>query len=466
MGWCESPPFFCASTETAQDIITLLLEEPHLPAHPMETIMLQKCCEHECFPAPERQVQLIKVYVDDFIGATNDLSFHNLQHMSRAMLHGIHSIFPPPKVTGHCGEDPVSESKLAKGEGTWEYRKEILGWIFDGEAYTIQLPPEKCATICSQLRQLRKSNRASLNRFQRVAGRLQHAAMGMPGGKALFTPIDMAMKGDPEYITLTPVLRQCLEDWQYFINHMKRNPTSVLQLVCHSPHYINYTDSCGLGTGGICSAGDAPLTPFLWQLEWPAPIQQALVTDTNRHGTITINDLELAGAVLGFLVLEWIHTPLRHRHVATFCDNTSAVSWAYKLRNSTSLIAGRLLRLLGIRIHASEASSIVPHHICGVNNIMADVVSRAFKNGKFFEASHNLVAYFNKHFPLPKSTSWTEFHLPKELSSPVIACLLGKQQHLASLLRLMKHGKNIGESGRGTQRCATSTLSSHKNSSH
>ena len=97
---------------------------------------------------------------------------------------------------------------------------------------------------------------------------------------------------------------------------------------------------------------------------------------------------------------------------------------------------------------------------------MADVVSRAFKNGKFFEASHNLVAYFNKHFPLPKSTSWTEFHLPKELSSPVIACLLGKQQHLASLLRLMKHGKNIGESGQGTQRCATSTLSSHKSPSH
>ena len=398
--------------------------------------------------------------MDDFVGATNQITPPHLTQVSRSMLHGIHSILPPPKVTQHCGADPISEKKLDKGEGTWSHQKEILGWDFDGAAFTIQLPEEKCRVICGLIRKTLKKPKVSLNHFQKLAGKLQHACMGIPGGKALFTPLDMAMKGDPEYIRLTPSLKQCLEDWRFFIRYMQKHPTSVLQLVCATPDYINYTDSCGLGSGGVCSSGDSPLQPCVWQFEWPVYIRHELCTASNPKGRITMNDLELAGAVLGFLVLEWMQVPLHHKHVATFCDNTSAVSWAYKLRNSTSLIAGRLLRLLGLRIHVSHASSIIPHHICGDDNIMADTVSRAFKNGKFFEASQNLIPYFNSTFPLPQSQSWTEFRLPTELTSPVIACLLGKQQPLASLLKLPLPGKNTGATGQATPKCATQTLSS------
>ena len=41
MGWCESPPFFCAASETtARDIImSLLQEESSLPSHQFETLM-------------------------------------------------------------------------------------------------------------------------------------------------------------------------------------------------------------------------------------------------------------------------------------------------------------------------------------------------------------------------------------------------------------------------------------------
>ena len=91
---------------------------------------------------------------------------------------------------------------------------------------------------------------------------------------------------------------------------------------------------------------------------------------------------------------------------------------------------------------------------------MANTVSQAFKEGKFFEASHNLVVYFNNTFPLPQLKSWKEFHLPKELTSPMITCLLGKQQQLASLLRQMPPEKNTGGTGLGTHKCATWTRSS------
>ena len=56
----------------------------------------------------------VEVYVDDFIAITNDLSEENLTKLSRAILHGIHSVFPPPTVTGHEDGDPVSIKKLQK----------------------------------------------------------------------------------------------------------------------------------------------------------------------------------------------------------------------------------------------------------------------------------------------------------------------------------------------------------------
>ena len=64
------------------------------------------------------------------------------------------------------------------------------------------------------------------------------------------------------------------------------------------------------------------------QVEWPQDIQDNLVTAENPNGKITINDLELAGAQLGFLDLEAKGLPLTYTHFATFCDNITTVAWA------------------------------------------------------------------------------------------------------------------------------------------
>ena len=88
-------------------------------------------------------VNLVEVFVDDYIGATNNGSLQHLTNLSRAMLHGIHSIFPPPAHSGHQGGDPISQKKLKQDEGRWASTKEILGWIVNGLNFTIQLTPEK-----------------------------------------------------------------------------------------------------------------------------------------------------------------------------------------------------------------------------------------------------------------------------------------------------------------------------------
>ena len=79
-------------------------------------------------------INITEVFVDDFISATNNPDPDHLQHFSCAMLHGIHSFFPPPEISGHQGEDPISQKKLKQGDGLWESTKEILGWLLDGVA--------------------------------------------------------------------------------------------------------------------------------------------------------------------------------------------------------------------------------------------------------------------------------------------------------------------------------------------
>ena len=55
-----------------------------------------------------------------------------LIHLSRALLHGINSVFPLPQVSGHNGQDPISKKKLESGKGQWSVKKEVLGWMVDG----------------------------------------------------------------------------------------------------------------------------------------------------------------------------------------------------------------------------------------------------------------------------------------------------------------------------------------------
>jgi hypothetical protein len=458
MGWCESPPFFCSGSETARDVIQSLLKEEKVPEHRMEMQMIQEITEVEL--KLSNTTTVVEVFVDDFIAATNNIGRKELQHISRCMLHGVHSVFPPPELTKHIGGDPVSQKKLDQGEGTWLFKKEILGWDFDGKLFTIQLPIKKCQDIRRLLKNFIKSKKKSLNKFQRLSGKLQHASFGIPGGVSLFTPIQMAMAGNPPFIIITDSLKSILSDWRYIIHYMEKHPTSVHQLVRDYPNFVGYSDACALGAGGAWTSGTSRLHPFMWQVEWPSDIREAVCSAHNPTGHITINDLELAGAVLNWLALEAQNLEIKNKHVALFCDNTPTVSWATAFRTSKSSIAGRLLRVLGMRIHASAASSLTTMYIKGQDNIMADTVSRAFKSGKYFSAQQNLTHYFNSQFQLPQGRSWTECQLPTAWTSRIIACLRGKQLPLESLLRLPKTDNGTGSTGVPLHPSANATHSS------
>ena len=90
MGWCESPPLFCAVTETARDVIDDLLRQTTLPSHKYEHQMMDNAQTGLRLQAAIQTTNLLEVFVDDFIGMTNNTSTSHLQTFSKAILHGIY----------------------------------------------------------------------------------------------------------------------------------------------------------------------------------------------------------------------------------------------------------------------------------------------------------------------------------------------------------------------------------------
>jgi hypothetical protein len=124
IGWCESPAFFCAASETGRDVAEDLAAMPtgSLPAHHLEKWLINplQWTEETVEDKSANFLQLMEVYIDDFIQLAQTTYPDQLLHLSRAILHGTHSVFPPPSVTGHDGKDPVSLKKLPPTRNYWD----------------------------------------------------------------------------------------------------------------------------------------------------------------------------------------------------------------------------------------------------------------------------------------------------------------------------------------------------------
>lgn len=77
---------------------------------------------------------LVGVHVDDCVhGLVENDDRSLIRRVSRATLHAIRSMFPPPEMSGHVGgKDPVSQKKLEKGDARFDVEKEILGFMLKG----------------------------------------------------------------------------------------------------------------------------------------------------------------------------------------------------------------------------------------------------------------------------------------------------------------------------------------------
>jgi hypothetical protein len=174
-GWMESPQYFCTATKTGWDFIQWLVDQKiDCPPHPLERFMLPQDLVGTIGPdkpvpsnEADKGASAINIYLDDYILAVvEDAARTLLRRITRATLYGVHSIFPPPEITEHeRGKDPISVKKLEKGDATFMPKKLILGFVVNGELWSVQLPFEKAGKINTELQQLLKKSGVPSKRF-------------------------------------------------------------------------------------------------------------------------------------------------------------------------------------------------------------------------------------------------------------------------------------------------------------
>ncbi len=254
MGWVESPPLFCMVTESARDLTQHLVEhQVLLPHHELEEqIKIQLVPPRARATTP---LTLLQVYVDNFCHAmTKSKDGTHILMVHWASIHGIHSFFPQPDITGHSdGKEPILAKKLAQGDGNFSSSKEMIGFTFDGIKRTVRLPPEKAAKYIWEIYRVLWRMSVALKTLQRLVGQLRHALIILPAARGFFTPINAAMKSNPKIIGLGKGLdvQSALLDLGSLLKVLGSRPTHVQELVLNMPRYVGYHDAAAEGAGKV-----------------------------------------------------------------------------------------------------------------------------------------------------------------------------------------------------------------------
>ena len=378
-------------------------------------------------------------------------------------MHGIHSVFP---ANADDDDDPISLKKLKKLDGAWAINKDLLGWTFDGIAKSLELEVEKLDAILATLKSWCRAQMIPFEEFRKTACKVQNATIAVPAARALFTEVNKVIKAEPRtvFIQRNKPLLTAVTNFRTLLQEAHKSPTKCRQLVVGHPDYVGIMDAAKEGTGGVVIGEGSACVPTVFRLEWPQEVQAQVVTEDNPDGTITNSDLEMAGLLLCWLVLEHVAPDLYHKHIALFCDNSPTVAWVMRMATRASRVAGQLLMALALRMKVRETSPLTTLHIAGDQNSIADIPSRSFGGTPKWHCrtDDDFLKLYNSHFPLPKQQSWTVFQIPSALSTRVISILLMKGSGMAEWRRLPTPKRNIHESGSRTANLWESTLTWRK----
>jgi hypothetical protein len=210
---------------------------------------------------------------------------------------------------------------------------------------------------------------------------------------------------------------------------------------------IGIVDASGHGVGGVIFGELSTCTSVVFRWEWPDNIKQDIISLTNPTGRLTNSDLEMAGLVILWLVIEGVCHNLSKKWVTLFSDNSPKVSWATRLASKRLLVAEQLVQALALCLKAMHACPLTPMHIKGKRNKSADVPSQSFGSNPAWKCMYNeeLLTLFNTRFPLPQQQSWTVYRPNCMVVMRMISALQMKHFALDAWRRLPIRGRCAGK---------------------
>jgi hypothetical protein len=296
---------------------------------------------------PRPQQHALEVYVDNFMAIVIPTKKEQMLHVANVTMQGIHDCF---LTDDNNDNDPILLSKMKKGESNLLTRKTLLGFDFDSTDKTLWLEENKQQKLLTILQKLIRSSKQSnmgilFDEFQSVIAKIHYAFTAILAGNGLMSPCNAILKLQPQHVFLhkNEDLRSAIEGMRTMLHKSTVEPMQCCQLVSGWPNFIGIKDALSHGVGGVIlgKLSTCPHTVFCFA--WPDDIQESLVSPSNRNGTISNSDLEMAGLLLLFVIMEQVCGRLVKKRTTLFSDNSSPVSWVERLASKHSRIAAHLI---------------------------------------------------------------------------------------------------------------------------
>ena len=113
---------------------------------------------------------------------------------------------------------------------------------------TVWHSPSRGTTVLLELRRLLRVRKGvPFKDLDRLVGKLRHAAIGIPEGRAIMGPVNIFLARKPTRIfwDRCPAVRRALQDWATLIREAAAEPTHVRELVPGPASYKGTLDAAG-----------------------------------------------------------------------------------------------------------------------------------------------------------------------------------------------------------------------------
>jgi hypothetical protein len=235
---------------------------------------------------------------------------------------------------------------------------EFLGVEFHVPSMSMRVTPERVQEILCLVESWLQKKKASKRELQSLIGKLQFVSKCIRPGRIFVSRLLLLLPSlsKPHHkFHITIETRKDLLWWRKFLTHF--NGVSLIpDMIWSSPDSVFSTDACLQSAGGFCQ-----------QEYFSAAFPQFIISQN-----FNINILELLTIMVAIKV--WGHN-IKDRRVQIYCDNQASciVLNSGRTKNPIMLSIIREIAYLSTMFNCQ----IRALHISGVNNRMADLMSRA-----------------------------------------------------------------------------------------